>query len=134
MGAVAGFIGGLFGAVRIPGLTVTNNIPLNDQTITYETNYLTNIITFLISGPFLFATAHGMLKAARSKKASPNIIDETKAAFSGDNLMRSLVATIRIDVFVFLWSLLFIIPGIYKSIQYSQTMRLLADNDKMTPA
>ena len=133
-GAIASLIGGLFNAVKIPGFVTTSTVEIAGQTYVVESKSLSNLVTLLVSGPFAFATAHGMLKLARNKKATADIIGEIKNAFSGDNLTRSIVAAIRVDVFIFLWSLLFVIPGIYKAIQYSQTMRLLADNDKMTPA
>ena len=48
-------------------------------------------------------------------------------------LGNNIVAGILVGVFTFLWSLLFIIPGIVKSYSYSMTFYILADNPDMSP-
>ena len=48
-------------------------------------------------------------------------------------LGNNIVAGILVGVFTFLWSLLFIIPGIVKSYSYSMTFYILADNPEMSP-
>ena len=52
--------------------------------------------------------------------------------FSGYNQFTRLATTgLLVYLYTFLWSLLFIIPGIIKSISYSQTMFILKDNPNM---
>ena len=48
-------------------------------------------------------------------------------------LGNNIVAGILVQIYTFLWSLLFIIPGIVKSYSYSMTYYILADNPDMTP-
>jgi uncharacterized membrane protein len=50
-----------------------------------------------------------------------------------NGLGNNIVASILVQVFTFLWSLLFIIPGIVKSYSYSMTYFILADNPDMAP-
>ena len=45
-----------------------------------------------------------------------------------DQLVPALVANLLIGLFTFLWSLLLIIPGIVKSISYSMTFYIMAEN------
>ena len=45
---------------------------------------------------------------------------------------RSLVASLLMCIFVFLWSLLLIIPGIIAALSYSMTYYILADNPDVT--
>ena len=134
--SAASAISSLINAIQIPGLTF--NFEVTDTTTSQiqqsSINLLAVIASLLITGPFAFAESNGMLKVARNKKASPDIIGEAKNAFSSDNMMRAIVANLRVDIFVALWTCVFFIPGIYKAIQYSQTMRILADNDKMSAA
>ena len=53
--------------------------------------------------------------------------------FSGfDQTGRALWLSILIYIFTFLWSLLFIIPGIVKSFAYSMSYYVLADNPELT--
>ena len=54
---------------------------------------------------------------------------EVKDAFSGfDDFWSAFKVTFLVGLFTFLWSLLFIIPGIVKSISYSMSMFILAEN------
>ncbi|MCI5753339.1 MAG: DUF975 family protein [Clostridiales bacterium] len=47
--------------------------------------------------------------------------------------LRVLVLTILIGIFTFLWTLLFIIPGIIAAYRYSQSIYLLLDHPEMSP-
>ncbi|MCM0648069.1 DUF975 family protein [Clostridium swellfunianum] len=49
-------------------------------------------------------------------------------AFNEDNYMGILKTMLLTNIFVFLWSLLFIVPGIIKSYSYSMVPYILADN------
>jgi uncharacterized membrane protein len=54
---------------------------------------------------------------------------EAKDAFCGfDDFFSAFKVTLLVGVFTFLWSLLFVIPGIVKSIAYSMSMYILAEN------
>ena len=48
-------------------------------------------------------------------------------------LGNNIVAGILVQIFTFLWALLFIIPGIVKSYSYAMTYYILADNPDMAP-
>ena len=88
-----------------------------------------SIATFIISGAFTLAEAFiflGITKKSRMPK-----IEDIFVGFKGDNFLRSLVAYLRYTIFTFLWGLLFVIPGIIKSIAYSQMFYLLAEDDKL---
>ena len=54
---------------------------------------------------------------------------EAKDDFAGfDDFWTGFKALFLVGLFTFLWSLLFIIPGIIKSFSYSQTMMIVAEN------
>ena len=54
---------------------------------------------------------------------------EAKDAFAGfDDFWTGFKALFLVGLFTFLWSLLFVIPGIIKSFSYSQTMMIVAEN------
>ena len=54
---------------------------------------------------------------------------EAKDAFSGfDDFWTAFKAMFLVGLFTYLWSLLFVIPGIIKSFSYSQTMLIVAEN------
>ncbi len=47
---------------------------------------------------------------------------------SFDKFLTAFVVQLLVGVFTFLWSLLFVVPGIIKAISYSQAMYILAEN------
>ncbi len=89
------------------------------------------IATLLISGPIAFAQVFIYL-GITNKSRVPKV-EDLLVGFKDDNFLRTFVAYIRLVVFTFLWSLLFWIPGIIKSISYSQMFYLLAEDDKLDP-
>lgn len=87
------------------------------------------IVTLLISGPITFAWASVYLGI--TKRSRMPLFGDLISGFKGDNFLRNFIAYLRYSIFTFLWSLLFIIPGIIKSIAYSQMFYFLAEDDKM---
>ena len=88
-----------------------------------------SIAALLITGAFTYAEAFiylGIAKESRMPK-----IEDIFVGFKGDNFLRTLVAYLRYAIFTFLWSLLFWIPGIIKSISYSQMFYLLAEDEDL---
>ena len=58
---------------------------------------------------------------------------EVKDAFSGfDDFWAAFKVTFLVELKVFLWSLLFVIPGIVKNISYSMALYVLAENKGMS--
>ncbi len=94
------------------------------------------IVGFLMAivayGPIEFATSRIFLRHA-TKKQIPELKD-LLFGFKDSNFSRSFFAFWRVSICAFLWSLLFLIPGIIKGLAYSQTMFLLAENPKMDAA
>jgi uncharacterized membrane protein len=78
----------------------------------------------LIVGPVMsLALLHVYLKLTRGVKPE---INELFAHFN--ELLPALKVNLLSGIFVFLWSLLLVIPGIIKSFAYSQAMYILAEN------
>lgn len=50
-----------------------------------------------------------------------------------EDLGKKIVLALMISIFTFLWSLLFIIPGIIKAYSYSMAWYILCENPEMTP-
>ena len=67
------------------------------------------------------------------KNKTPKI-EDLKDGFDKENFSRSFVGFLRQTVFVCLWSFLFVIPGIIKSISYSQMFYLMAEDKKLDAA
>ncbi len=112
---ISGNIGMLFVVGLIAGLIIS-------------ASGFTFIGPLIISGPLMLGLSSIYLAVAREGK-KPTIED----LFSGFNQFgQSLVLYLLITIFVTLWTLLLIVPGIIKAISYSQAFYILSDHPGMT--
>lgn len=89
--------------------------------------YVGWIVSICITGPLSLGSAYIYLNLTRGFEPDVSIL------FSGfQRFVDTLVLTLLISIFTFLWSLLFIVPGIIKSISYSQAYYILAEHPEMT--
>ena len=79
-------------------------------------------VGFIISGPMQVGSSIFSLNIARNKKADYSQIFDGFKDFA-----ESLVAYLLIIIFVILWALLLVIPGIIAAISYSQTFYILSE-------
>jgi uncharacterized membrane protein len=85
-----------------------------------------NDFMLIFGGPLQAGISIFSLKLARGQKA------EVQQLFDGfKTFANTLVAYLLMLLFVLLWALLLIVPGIIAAIAYSQTFFLLADNPKL---
>lgn len=85
------------------------------------------IVSLLVSGPFAGGLAIFYLAIARGTEA------KFEQLFDGFKLYATyLVAYLLMIIFIFLWSLLLIIPGIVAAISYSMIFFIIADNPSIT--
>lgn len=93
-----------------------------------STTWTSTIIQLIVSSIFEVAAISVYLKMSRS----PEKIS-LKAFFEGlNNWWRAILAGLWQFLWTFLWSLLFIIPGIVKSIAYSQMFYLINEYKNMS--
>jgi len=86
-------------------------------------------VSLVISGPLALGLAIFTLSFSRNTKA------QVGQLFEGfNNFKTSLIVFLLVTLYVFLWSLLLIVPGIIAAISYSQTYYLLADNPTLKPS
>lgn len=79
--------------------------------------------TIIITPAFTISVLRVYQNLVREQK--PQVGD----AFAGfDDFWTAFKAQLLVSVFTFLWSLLFVIPGIIKAFSYSQTMLIVAEN------
>ncbi|GHU42468.1 hypothetical protein FACS1894111_06460 [Clostridia bacterium] len=87
-----------------------------------------DLILFVFIIPsFALGLAQIFLKVSRMERPA---ISEVFGGFS--QWSRAFFLTLLIEVFTFLWALLFIIPGIIKAISYSMSYYILADKPDLT--
>lgn len=87
-----------------------------------------SIISLIISGPFILGLAIFSLSVSRNQEAHLEQIFEGFKHFG-----QSLVTYLLVAIFVLLWSLLLIIPGIIAAISYSMTFYIMADDRSIRP-
>jgi len=87
-------------------------------------------LSILLAGPLYLGLAVYLLNIVETDTDGKNINLLTKGF---DNVFAAFVAYILRTIFVLLWSLLLIIPGIIKSLAYSQTFFILSENPAMSP-
>lgn len=89
--------------------------------------YVGAIGSICITGPLTLGSAYIYLNLTRGFEPDVNIL------FSGfGRFTDTLVLSLLISIFTFLWSLLFLVPGIIKAISYSQAYYILAEHPEMT--
>jgi len=82
----------------------------------------------IIGGPMQFGASFFSLNLSRNKKAEfIQIFDGFKTKVS-----ESIIAYLLMVLYVVLWSLLLVIPGIIAAISYSQTFFILAENKNIS--
>ena len=84
---------------------------------------------FLIIPPMMVGYAYFTLKVYKGETG--DIGEMFSAGFN--NYGRSLGGILWMELFVFLWSLLFIVPGIIKALSYFMTPHILADSKNVSP-
>lgn len=86
------------------------------------------IALLLITGPFTLSLTIISLKVIRGYNVE---IGDMFLGFK--NFVNAFLLSLINEIFIFLWSLLFIIPGIVKAYAYSMSYYILADNPDMDP-
>jgi uncharacterized membrane protein len=91
-------------------------------------NITFSILNLIIGGPFALGAAIFSLSLSRGKEA------RLEEIFQGFNrFSTAFVAYLLILVYVLLWALLLIIPGIIAALGYSMTFYILADDPIINP-
>lgn len=87
-----------------------------------------NVYTMVVNGPMTLGISLYFLKVFRQQESG---IEDLLAAFN--YMWKSFVLLMLILIRTFLWTLLFVIPGIIAALSYSQSFFILADNPQKTP-
>ena len=85
-----------------------------------------NILTVFVTGPLTLGGYYLALNILREKQAS---IGNIFIWFSeGKRFLKSFLLYLLVNLYLFLWMLLFIIPGIIKSFSYAMTYFIINDH------
>lgn len=89
------------------------------------------VIGILVVGPLTFAGAYMFMGLVRGRQKF-DIMDISQGFVNGQLLRTTLLLLLR-GIFIFLWSLLFVIPGIIKSYAYRLAFYVAADRPELSP-
>lgn len=87
-----------------------------------------SLVSLILGGPLVLGAAIFSLAIARGQAEKFEMIFEGFQHFTN-----ALVAYLLMVLYVVLWSLLLIVPGIIAALSYSMTFYILADNRDMKP-
>jgi uncharacterized membrane protein len=97
--------------------------------ILFLATVLISFISSIITCLFEFGYLSFYLKFCRNQNPSYHCLTEGFNICPG----KMIATTLLISLFTFFWSLLFIIPGIIKSLSYSQAIYILIDHPEKSP-
>lgn len=90
--------------------------------------FLGQVGTLILAGPFMLGAAIFSLTISRNREAKLNQI------FEGfNNFTNAMGAYLLMVLYVLLWTLLFVIPGIVASLSYSMIFFIMADDSTIGP-
>ena len=90
--------------------------------------FIASIYSLLIAGPLAMGVAYYFIKLFRQRNGG---LDDLKYGFG--YAQKAIVLHLNIIIRVFLWALLFIVPGIIAGIRYSMANYILADDPSKSP-
>lgn len=86
-----------------------------------------HILTLLVIGPLYFGLFEYFM---RIKRQEPAVLENLFDGFK--KFIPSFLLVLLINIFVILWALLLIIPGIIAALSYSQAFFILIDNPELS--
>jgi uncharacterized membrane protein len=99
------------------------------EIIVRSTHKVGPVLSILISGPMLLGISTFALAFSRKQQAS---VHQLFVGFS--EFLRALYAYLLKMLFIILWTLLLIVPGIIAALSYSQTFFILAEDKTISPS
>ena len=93
------------------------------QQLMVNTSFVGSLYQVVLTGAFAYGLALFMLTFFRTRRI------DNKLLFEGFSMIvKTILLQIVMTVFIFLWSLLFVIPGIIAALRYSMAFYILADH------
>ena len=156
VGLVASILGGIGSngpefKVNIDGSNIAMNFNMAGQTI-YSTGtngginseigaFILTSLPIIITAALFMAVIYfvlGSFVGVGYAKFNLNLVDRNKASFENlfeyfSNWKTTTITRLLRALYTFLWSLLFIIPGIVAGFSYAMTEYILAENPELTP-
>ena len=78
----------------------------------------------VLAAPLLIGSAYGLWQIYNHRETTTN---DLAIGYQQPHLVRNLIQLLLVNVFIFLWSLLLVVPGIIKAYSYAMVPYILAD-------
>jgi uncharacterized membrane protein len=86
-----------------------------------------NLYSIIVGGPFCFGFSYFILKLFRKQEAKP-----TDVFYGFDFFIKAFLLYIVTTIFIILWTMLFVIPGIIAAYRYRMAFFVLLDNPNLS--
>ena len=121
------------GSLQINGNTITNKEALYN--LVYTGVFLALMIVAMLGTIYSIfvgnVIAAGGCRYFTQNQTEPSKVEVIFSLFKGGNYLNIVLTMFMMNLFIFLWSLLFVIPGIIKSYSYRMVPYILAENPSM---
>ena len=125
--ALCGMAFALTWVLSIPINFIIKDLSMTEPLLEAVNGILSTIVSFLLM-PLCVGFINYFLMFSKSHKPDiVNLFDGHKKSFPN-----SVIAGLLVEIYVILWSLLLIIPGIIKSYSYSMTFFIIADEPNIS--
>ena len=84
------------------------------------------IASLILTGPLMFGMISTLVKCARGQNWG---IEDIFSSFKENKFVSNMLLGLVYNIFIALWTLLLIVPGIIKSYSYAMTFYIKQDND-----
>ncbi len=91
---------------------------------------LGSLITIVLGGPFYYGMVRFQMALSRDNDAK---LEQIFEGFKGNNIANKIITYILMGLFITLWMILLIIPGIMAAYSYALTFYLLAEDPDLEP-
>ncbi len=102
-------------------------VPASVLDVMFTGGLASSLYTLLVTGAFAYGYSLFIINLFRKEKA-----DYTQLFDGFERVLKTIGLYLYINLFVCLWTFLFIIPGIIAAFRYSQSFYILIDNPDMT--
>lgn len=92
-------------------------------------DWFNSIASLILSGPLMY----GMISVDQTVNYGSMFVPVSDLFTGFKKFGKTFIIHLLVSIFTFLWTLLFIIPGIIKSISYSMAMYVYHDNPTLSP-
>ena len=91
----------------------------------------TVVLLWLVFEPAYYGFNVGLLRFVRSNGEEKLRVESLFSAFDKELYGKVVLTSIVKAIFIFLWSLLLVVPGVIKALSYSMTSYVIADNPEI---